>query len=67
MQTLLLIPLISVFPSNLRANPANHEGSLNPTCRQTHAHFLPLLQYQILVVRRSVLVIDLMVVGAQRS
>lgn len=26
MQTLLLIPLISVFPSNLRAKPPDHEG-----------------------------------------
>lgn len=37
MQTLLLIPLISVFPSNLRAEPPGHEGLLNHTCRQANA------------------------------
>lgn len=68
MQTLLLIPLISVFPSNLGAELPSHEGLLNHTCRQakrTRTCSLPLFQCQILVGGRLLSLIDLMDFGAQ--
>lgn len=70
MQTLLLIPLISVFPSNPKGRASKPRGVAEShmqtgKCTHTYTCSLPILQCQILVGGRLLSLIDQLDFGAQ--